>query len=389
MADKPKITRIEVHQFDYELRDAGRDLGFALGSFYEPGSVAKPKAVGIKIHTDAGVTGEYVSIAPATFDQICIFADYLIGQNALERERIYNDVKVTLRKNDKMGLGPVDCALWDLAGKYYGAPIYELLGGYRKKLPAYASTYHADRSGGLDCPEAFADFAQQCLEMGYPAFKIHSWAAGPIEQEVATVHAVGKRVGEKMDLMIDPCCAYNTFADAIRVGRACDEEAYFWYEDPLKDGGVSQFAHRKLRQLIKTPLLQGEHVHMVEAHVDLSLADATDFVRADADYDGGITGVMKIAHAAEGLGMDLELHFVGPAHRHCMAAMRNSNYYEMGLVHPKMRSFAPPVYKDGYSDELDSIDENGCVDVPQGHGLGVEYDWDFIVKRSVCKVEYK
>ena len=128
---------------------------------------------------------------------------------------------------------------------------------------------------------------------------------------------------------------------------------------------------------------------MVEAHVDLSLADATDFVRADADYDGGITGVMKIAHAAEGLGMDLELHFVGPAHRHCMAAMRNSNYYEMGLVHPKMRSFAPPVYKDGYSDELDSIDENGCVDVPQGHGLGVEYDWDFIVKRSVCKVEYK
>jgi L-alanine-DL-glutamate epimerase-like enolase superfamily enzyme len=188
--------------------------------------------------------------------------------------------------------------------------------------------------------------------------------------------------------MIDPCCAYNTFADALRVGQACDEENYFWYEDPLKDGGVSHYAYRKLRQLIKTPLLQGEHIHMVEAHMDLSIAEATDFVRADADYDGGITGVMKIAHAAEGIGMDVELHIVGPAHRHCMASIRNSNYYEMGLVHPKLGNFIPPVYKDDYRDELDSIDPNGCVNVPAGNGLGVVYDWDFINKNTIYKVVY-
>jgi L-alanine-DL-glutamate epimerase-like enolase superfamily enzyme len=120
----------------------------------------------------------------------------------------------------------------------------------------------------------------------------------------------------------------------------------------------------------------------------LSLADATDFVRADPEYDGGITGVMKIAHAAEGIGMDVELHIAGPAQRHCMAAMRNSNYYEMGLVHPKIDTMMPPLYKNDYEDKLDSVDEDGCVDVPTGAGLGVEYDWDFIMKHRVDGTEF-
>ena len=104
--------------------------------------------------------------------------------------------------------------------------------------------------------------------------------------------------------------------------------------------------------------------------------------------DGGITGVMKIAHAAEGFGLDVELHGAGPAQRHCMAAMRNSNYYEMALVHPTGAFMAPPVYKN-YRDGLDAIDKNGCVDVPEGPGLGVEYDWDFIIKHRIGGIEFK
>ena len=86
--------------------------------------------------------------------------------------------------------------------------------------------------------------------------------------------------------------------------------------------------------------------------------------------------------------MDVELHIAGPAQRQCMAAMRNSNFYEMGLVHPKLANIAcPPVYKDGYADQLDSIDENGCVEVPQGPGLGVEYDWEAVEKYRFDQVE--
>ena len=192
------------------------------------------------------------------------------------------------------------------------------------------------------------------------------------------VHAVGRRVGGKMDLMLDPFCAIETFGDALKLGHACDEENFYWYEDPLKDGGVSAHAHRKLRQMLKTPILQLEHLRGLESHVDFIVAEATDFVRGDAIYDGGITGIMKIAHAAEGFGLDVELHVAGPAQRHLMASMRNTNYYEMGLLHPKGGPFGGPIYKVGYRDGFDAIDENGCVDIPEGPGLGVEYDWDFI-----------
>jgi L-alanine-DL-glutamate epimerase-like enolase superfamily enzyme len=288
-----------------------------------------------------------------------------------------------------MGLGPVDIALWDIAGKVHQAPVWQLLGGWKSSLPAYASTYHGDENGGLDSPAAFADFAVQCRERGYPAFKIHGWGRGPIAREAATVREVRRRVGPQIDLMLDPACEYETFADALRVGRACDEAGYFWYEDPFKDGGVSHLAHRKLRHLLKTPLLLGEHVRGVEPKVDLVMAEATDFVRADPDYDGGITGVMKIAHAAEGCGLDVEIHAPGPPHRHCMAAIRNTNYYELGLVHPKVRSERNPVYAGDYTDALDAIDAQGQVPVPQGPGLGVGIDWDYVRRRQVAAVVYE
>ena len=286
-----------------------------------------------------------------------------------------------LRKQDKMGIGPIDIALWDLAGKFYDTPVFRLLGGNRTKLPAYASTLHGDYSnGGLGSPEAFRDFAQQCLDMGYKAFKIHPWAPANIEREVQVVNEVGK-LSDKMDLMIDPCCVYQTYGDALKVGRACDANNFFWYEDPMQDGGVSFYAHKKLRQSLKTPILQGEHLHLVEAHTDMAIAEATDFWRADPEYDGGITGVMKIAHAAEGFGMDLEIHISGPAQRHCMASIRNSNYYEIGLVHPQLRNpLNLPVYKNDYSDELDSIDSSGEITVSEEPGLGVVYDYEYARK---------
>jgi len=180
---------------------------------------------------------------------------------------------------------------------------------------------------------------------------------------------------------------FDTYGDALRVGRACDDAGFFWYEDPMRDGGVSFHAHKQLRAALRTPLLQGEHVHMVEAHTDMAIAEATDFFRGDAEYDGGITGLMKIAHAAEGMGMDLELHTGGPAHRHAMAAIRNSNFYELGLVHPKLAGSDLAVYANDYDgDQLDAVDSDGNVSVPEGPGLGVVYDYEKIGVNAVSKI---
>ena len=386
----PTITRIESIEFAYELTDVGYSPnGFSV--VYEPGSSTERRLFALRIHTDEGITGEYVGGNSPAAAQINMVADYLIGENPLERERHWSAMKRALRKYDWMGLGPLDIALWDFAGKYRNAPIHELLGTYRESFPAYASTYQGDKNGGLDSPAAFADFAEECLEMGYPAFKIHDWGGDWTDpaETAETVRAVGDRVGDRMDLMLDPACEPSTFADALKMGNACDDANFLWYEDPYRDGGVSQHAHRKLRQKLDTPLLQTEHVRGVEPHADFVAAEATDFVRADPEYDGGITGAMKIARIAEGFGLDVEYHAPGPAHRQCLAATRNSNYYEVALVHPDCQNTQPPVYANGYSDSIDTIDSDGLVTVPDGPGLGVEYDWDEIRSRETGRRVYE
>jgi L-alanine-DL-glutamate epimerase-like enolase superfamily enzyme len=377
----PTITKIETTEFEYPLENVGLDeAGFNI--VYDPGETFSRKLYALKIHTDVGITGEYVGGNSPAAAQINMFADYLIGKNPLSRERHWSEIKRALRKYDRMGIGPVDIALWDFAGKYYDAPIHELLGTYRTEFPAYASTYHGDENGGLDSPEAFANFAEECLDRGYSGFKIHGWGGSDesrdVDREVETVYAVGERVGNEMDLMLDPACEYETWADAVTVGRACDEQDFFWYEDPYRDGGISQHGHKKLGEHLQTPILQTEHVRGLETHTDFAANGATDFVRADPEYDAGITGAMKIVNMAEGFGLDVEFHAPGPAQRHCLAASRNANYYELALVHPEADNPIPPVYKGDYSDYIDTIDGDGTVEVPDKPGLGVEYDWDFI-----------
>ena len=386
----PTITKIETMEFAYELEDLGLDeAGFNL--VYESGVTFETSQLALKVHTDMGVVGEYVLVTSTSPDQLGKFASYLIGKNPFRRERHWSEIKRGLRKYDRMGIGPLDIALWDIAGKHYDAPIHELLGTYRERLPAYASTYHGDENGGLDSPEAFADFAAECRDLGYGGFKIHGWGGSDdsriVDREIETVHAVGERVGDEMDLMLDPACEYETFADALRVGRACDEHGFLWLEDPYRDGGISQHGHQTLRERLETPILQTEHVRGLEPHTDFVATGSTDFVRADPEYDAGITGAMKIAHVTEGFGLDVEFHAPGPAQRHCIAATRNANYYEMALVHPKCSNTQPPVYDCGYRDELDEIDEHGTVSVPNGPGLGVEYDWDYIADNQIGETQ--
>ncbi len=149
----PTITRIDSTEFAYPLEDVGLD-GNGFNLVYEPGTTTHRTLYALRVHTDAGITGEYVGGNSPAAAQINTFADHLVGRNALRRERHWSELKRGLRKYDRMGIGPVDIALWDLAGKYHDAPIHELLGTYRERLPAYASTYHGDENGGLNSPSS-------------------------------------------------------------------------------------------------------------------------------------------------------------------------------------------------------------------------------------------
>ncbi len=118
----------------------------------------------------------------------------------------------------------------------------------------------------------------------------------------------------------------------------------------------------------------------IESKAAFVLAGGGDMIHADPEYDLGITGAMKIAAFCQALGLDLQYHACGPAHRAVMAVTPNTHFYEMALIGPAMPNAVPPVYACGYSDQPEALEPDGNVAVPDGPGLGVTYDWDFITR---------
>ncbi len=390
------IQRVEIHAFTFEAENLGLGKHSAAGvgnMIHLPGAKLKTQRFAVRILCDDGAQGEYVTHwvgTPSTLGQVQMLAPNLIGRDPETREQIYDDLKREVRAYDHMGHGALDIALWDLAGKKYNLSVARMLGAFRKRLPTYASTYHAqEEPGGMDTPEAMADFAVACKARGFPGFKIHGWHSGDAKREARTVLLTRARVGPEMYLMIDPACQLRTFLDALYVGRACDEANYFWYEDPYRDSGVSTTGHQRLREKLKTPLLVSEHIRGLEQKANFLLAGGCDMIHADPEYDLGITGAMKIAHFCEALGLDVQMHACGPAHRAVIAAIRNTHFYEMALIGPGMPNLVPPVYTCGYSDQPEDLGADGCVPVPDGPGLGVVYDWAFIERNRTALLVFE
>lgn len=370
----PVVRRVEVIEFEYRLK--ARPAGRASRRF------------AVRLHTSDGGEGAYVpvwSAPPTSLLQVLGLAQQVVGRSLGERELVWDLANRMHAKTDRIGAGALDIALWDAYGRHLGVPIVDLLGRYRSRLPVYASTMggHSTPDDELSSPQTYADFATECRARHVRAYKIHGPSGGGIGDEIATIRAVAAAVGEEMAIMTDPGKRLPTLAQALQLGRVCDEIGAFWWEDPMRDNAA--FGHRILRSKVRTPLLMTEMVRGLEMRAQIALDGGTDFLRADPELDMGITGVMKTAHFAEAIGLDVEIHAAGPAQRHCMGAVRNTNYYELGLLHPVHGNpLLPPVYGPAYVEDLSAVGEDGCVDIPEGPGLGVDYDWELILGHAVA-----
>jgi L-alanine-DL-glutamate epimerase-like enolase superfamily enzyme len=390
-----RITEVSVVPFTFEVRDLGLGAHAAMGVSnlqYQRGASLRVMRYAVRVRTDDGLTGEYVTHWVGThgaLGQTIMLAPHLLGRDPEQRELIYDDFKRELRAYDGMGHGPLDIALWDLVGRKYGMSVATMLGAYKKTLPTYASTHHGQEDpGGLDSPEAFGEYALACAERGFHGFKIHGWHDGNVRREAAALRAVRRAVGDRIEVMYDPGCELRTHLDALRLGHVCDEIDALWYEDPYRDSSVSLVGSRILREKLKTPLMVTEHVRGPEMKAAYAVAGACDLFHIDPEYDLGITGAMKCAHIAEGLGIDVQVHAPGPAHRACVAAIRNTHFYELALTGPGMPNLIPPVYACGYSDQVEGLGADGTMPVPGGPGLGVTYDWAFIERHAFDRKVY-
>ena len=176
--------------------------------------------------------------------------------------------------------------------------------------------------------------------------------------------------------MADPVISYN-YEQALVVGRELEKLGYRWLEEPLLD--VNFHGLRKLREKLDLPICGTEVLaggHYSTAHyIHEGIAD---IVRTDVSWRGGITSVMKTGHMAESFGVQCELHTtiyqaLEQVQIHASLALSNSEFFEM--LYP-FDDFA-------FGTKSTVVVEDGMVQAPQGEGLGIDYDWDFIDNHTV------
>ncbi len=308
----------------------------------------------------------------------------LIGEDPFYRERIWQ----MLKERQRLHLGSlsdsvltsVDMALWDLAGRALGQPVHKLIGAFRDKVPAYGSTMCGDDlEGGLDTPEAYAEFAVACVECGYPAFKLHTWqppydGAPSWKRDVEACRAVREAVGPDIDLMLDPFHYYSR-EESLCLGRALEELDYYWIEEPMDEHSTSSYVW--LSEQLDLPVVGPETAEgKMQTRAEWIVRGASDISRGGVGDLGGITPLLKTAHLCEAHGVKMEVHGGGPGNLHVLCAMGiPGHYYERGLLHPFIDYEQPAPW---LNELTDPMDDDGFVHVSQEPGLGWNINWDYI-----------
>ncbi len=335
----------------------------------------------LTIVTDEGVCG--YSFATDKIVAQDLMRPLLLGEDPFYRERIWQNLYQRQRDGARLTdrtLEAVDLALWDLAGRALGQPVWRLLGAFRDKVPAYGSTMCGDDlPGGLDTPRAFADFALQLVARGYRAIKLHTWntpvpGAPDPKRDIAACAAVREAVGPDIVLMLDPF-HYYTRQQALYIGRELEKLDFYWLEEPMDEASVSSYVW--LTQQLDLQILGPEtSPGGLRTRAEWILRDAADISRVGTQDVGGLTPMMKVIHLAEAFGMQCESHGSGIGNLHALCAMGIAGqYHERGLLHPFIDYETPPPWLNALADPMD---DEGFVPAPTGPGLGLDINFDYI-----------
>jgi L-alanine-DL-glutamate epimerase-like enolase superfamily enzyme len=326
------------------------------------GSPADGQAAVLRLGTDEGVAGVAIATRPgmaAAVEDLVdrVLRDELTGADPLQRELLWQRIWEIDRTEELPlpALGLVDNALWDLAGRVADLPTWQVIGGFRTEIPAYASTVtFADT-------EEYLEVAAQCLDLGYTAIKLHAW--GDARRDAALGAALRAEVGDDVPLMYDGSAGFD-LPDAIYLGDALYDAGFLWYEEPMREFSVT--AYKLLARSTKAPLLVAETsdgAHMNSADF-IAQGAATFGVRAGASTRGGITGSLRTAHLADAFRVRAEVLGGDLAARHLCMSIPNTTYYESLITSLPARR-APEVGADG------------LVKAPMGPGVGLPQELDY------------
>ena len=331
----------------------------------------------LKLTTDTSIEGMATALAARSGRVTEAYlqeniAPILMGRDPYDREAIWHELWNVDRHLTFFPVylpGPVDVALWDIAAKAAGLPLYKYIGAYRNKLPVYASgLFH----------ETVDDYVKEALHyksLGIKAYKAHP--PGPVKVDMEVHQAVREAVGDDFILMSDPVAEYS-LDEAIRIGRQLEKLNYLWLEEPFRD--FELYKYKALCEALDIPIAATETTRGAHWGVAQVIANrAADIVRADVSWKHGVTGTLKIAHLAEAFGLRCEIHtttmnYMDMVNLHVSCAIRNCDYFEYFVPEEQfqlpMKGKLP-------------IDEEGMITVPDEPGIGAELDWDLIHRACV------
>ncbi|MGC4046435.1 MAG: mandelate racemase/muconate lactonizing enzyme family protein [Armatimonas sp.] len=335
----------------------------------------------------------------------------LVGENPLDVDRLFRKIKqFGFHGRQAGGVCAVEMALWDIVGKYYGVPVYQLLGGkFRDTVRLYADTSESPN------PTITGERLKQRVAQGYGFLKVDvgatllrdvpgtmtrpyddTWLAEPkpdrpLEERLRRdgrhtphpftgveltekgisilaeyVTEVRRVLGMEIPLAVDHF-GHIGIKSSIRLGKALENCNLAWMEDMAPWQYTEQW--RRITESLNTPTCTGEDIYLKEGFIELCRQHAVDIVHPDLATSGGILETKKIGDIAQDFGIPMAMHFAGTpvsfmANVHCAAA--TENFYvlehhstEIGWWENLVDGIEKPIV------------QNGMVTVPDRPGLGV------------------
>ena len=357
----------------------------------------------VRIDTDEGISG-YGEANPdagaaAIVGLIGELKHLLVGEDPRDVERCWERLRrAKVFAGAQAGvfviaISGLELALWDLAAKAAGQPLYRLLGGrFRERVRLYADCGRGDDSS----PEGCAERARRCVREGFTAVKFdiddlrhpakrdrfnHSLSAAEVRSMVERVAAVRDAIGPDVDLCIDMHARYDVPA-ACRVAWELEPFKLLWLEEPVPAENLEALA--KVRAGTRTPICAGENLYLRWGFRELLERQAADVIMPDVPKCGGLAESKKIANYAEVYYVPFAPHLVSTplgtmATGHVCAAVPNFLVLEWHAMEEREAWDSYVLTAGGAT----SIVEDGHIRLPDAPGIGVELDMDGVRAHAV------
>ena len=290
----------------------------------------------IKLTTDNGISGwgecYASSVGPNAMQTVIkdVFERYFLNESPADVERMFRRTYSSgfTQRPDLTVMGAfsgLEIACWDILGKYYDCPTWQLLGGkVNERVRAYSYLYpleHHDLKGFWTSPDMAAESAINLIEKGYTAVKFdpagpytmrggHMPAMTDIKLSVDFCKAIREAVGDKSDILFGTHGQFTT-SGAIRLGRALEPYSPMWFEEPIPPDNLSEF--KKLQNALSIPIATGERLTTKMEFAEVLKSGGASIIQPALGRAGGIWETKKAAAIAEVFNAQVAPHlYAGP-----------------------------------------------------------------------------